>query len=187
MSQRSYFGQLCIGIASSLLTLWVGQTAAYSCTYNGPAAPSPETRIYRHLPQGFSFNIPANYRAMGTSQGKVAFHDPNTFAFIQCEVQSNAFPELPLGTVLEVRPLPIGPNLRAQVGRARPWLSLYEPTYESISIGETEALLYHYTHKILKATIVNLAFITADGNSLVHLEAPAESPVIPLVQASLQL
>lgn len=159
---------------------------AYGCSYTGPTTATAETRTYRHSQPSLAFEIPANYRAMGTRLGTVEFHDPATFAYIQCEVRRNPFPQLPQGTTLRVYPATAAPSLLGLVQRHQPWLVLHQPRHEPISLGEQQALISRYTHHISGAEIISLAFLSQTDNALVVLEAPASTPVIPLVLETLK-
>lgn len=166
--------------------LWLG-APAYGCDYAGPATPSLETRVYRHPQLGFSFDIPANYRAMGTRLGTVEFHDPATFSHIQCLVNTQSFPQLPPGTTLEVRPAMATADLITQVQRILPWLVLHRPSYEQVTAGLGQAVIFRYTHHIHGTEMKSLTFLSADQSFLITLESPAGAAVIPLVLETLRL
>ena len=65
--------------------------------------PTSETRIFSSPQLGFSFEIPANYRAMGRIDGGTEFLDPATFDWRQCVIRNRISTELPPRVMIEIR------------------------------------------------------------------------------------
>ncbi|HEY9735976.1 MAG TPA: hypothetical protein V6D06_06825 [Trichocoleus sp.] len=177
-------------VSLSLLGWVPSPLLAQSCAYSGAIAPAPTTRTYRNSELGFAFDIPANYRAMGLANGRVAFYDPATFEYVQCAVRNGQTVRVAPAATLYVNytPLPES-NLVALTQRVRPWLVLYQPTYEPIADSAPEAaapgpipvLRYQYVHEIYGNTVVARSFRSPNGQWLVTVEGAANSPVLPLV------
>lgn len=176
--------------------LGAGRAVAQSCPYSGPVSASLETRTYRDTTLNFAFEIPANYRAMGLSNGRVAFYDPATFDHVQCAVRRGVKPQGNPAAMLDLRSVPAGEDdLLVLTQRARPWLVLYEPTYEAVAetglaeaaaFGGIPVLRYQYVHEIYKNTVIALSFRSPNGQWLVTVEGGPTSPVLPLLFSTLR-
>lgn len=174
-----------LGLALGGIVPLPGQ--AQTCPGTPPISASTDQRLYQDARLGFSFAIPANYRAMGTSRGTVQFYDPGTFALVQCLAQRRPLAFRPLGTNLEVRALPTPAlDLMATVQQTLPWLVLYKPDYQTMTLGSVEGVLYHYRHTLYQTEITGLVWLSPDQRSLITLEGPADSPVIRFAATTLQ-
>lgn len=179
--------RLGLGLLAGTVALLVAVPVRAACSFSGPSAPSPETRTYHHAQLGFSFEIPANYRAMATSVGTVQFHDPATFAYIQCLVKHNSLAARPAGTELAVRTvLPHEPSLIELIQRTQPWLSFYNPTFEPLLLSGQEAFLYRYTRELDGANQAALSVLLPDPRALVSLEGSPDSAVLTLAASTFQ-
>ena len=124
---------------------------------------------------------------MGLSNQRVAFYDPATFEHVQCAVRSGRTPQGSPSAVLDWRfaPLPES-DLQALTQRVRPWLVLYQPTYEAIAPNAVPALRYQYMHQITGNTVQAMSFRAADGRWLVTIEGAPNSSVLLLALTTLQ-
>jgi hypothetical protein len=160
---------------------------AQTCPRTLPINASTDQRLYQDARLGFSFAIPANYRAMGTSLGTVEFYDPGTFEVVQCLAKTRPLARRPLGTRLEVRALPVPAlDLMTTIQQTLPWLVLYKPDYQTMTFGSVEGVLYHYRHTLYQTEITGLVWLSPDQRSLITLEGPADSPVIRFAATTLQ-
>ncbi|MBD0267538.1 MAG: hypothetical protein ICV77_04510 [Cyanobacteria bacterium Co-bin8] len=171
----------------SLAFLWLRPASAQPCAYGGAIAPTPTTRTYQHQELGFTFEIPANYRAMGLANSRVAFYDPATFEYVQCAVRNRQVSRATPAATLYVNYAPLQENnLLALTQRVRPWLVFYQPAYEAVTLGNIPVLPYRYVHQIYGNSVLALSFRSLDQQWLVTLEGAPENPITPLALATIQ-
>ncbi|MBD0334299.1 MAG: hypothetical protein ICV62_02320 [Cyanobacteria bacterium Co-bin13] len=171
----------------ALLGLGSEPVLAQRCVYRGAIAPAPTTRTYQHRELGFTFEIPANFRAMGLENSRVAFYDPATFEYVQCAVRSRQVPQVAPAATLYVNYAPLQESsLLALTQRVRPWLFFYQPAYEPIAAGNIPVLPYRYVHEIYGNSVQALSFRSPDQQWLVTLEGAPDNPVTPLALTTLQ-
>ncbi|GFE71952.1 hypothetical protein CFPU101_45620 [Chroococcus sp. FPU101] len=75
--------------------LSVAQAQPDPCPYQGVTAPSQETRTFEHQKLGFSFQLPANYKAIKPdSSTEVMVIDPASYSFTEC-IKKVGFENIP--------------------------------------------------------------------------------------------
>ncbi|MEO1095749.1 MAG: hypothetical protein AAFX01_12710 [Cyanobacteria bacterium J06638_28] len=179
-----------IGLALSVLAIAaLPETAvARSCRAVSPAAPSIETRAFMPAGLGLVINIPSNYRSILRSSGHITFHDPNSFEFIQCLVRTGEYGAVPPYASLEVHPGVIPSRELIDIVRSkRPWVDYYSPDFVAIEAMGRPAIRYEYTNKIYGFSILNISFLSTDGNTLLTLSGPAQNPIMQNASLTLAL
>ena len=161
---------------------------AQSCRLGDVEAPSTELRAFQDITLGLSLSIPTNYRTMLRSSGHITFHDPGSFAFIQCLTSTGQYGEVPLHVTLEVYKA-VNPDmdLIQVVRRKRPWVDYYSPEYLPIEIEGHPALQYEYVNEIYQTSITNISFLTADKQTLITLSGPAQDPILANALSTLKI
>ncbi|HEY9763162.1 MAG TPA: hypothetical protein V6D07_11605 [Trichocoleus sp.] len=176
-----------LGLSLGLVCLVPKQGWAQTCPYQGAVAPTATTRIYRHADLDFAFEIPANYRAMGLDNKRVGFYDPATFEYVQCVVRNGQTLKVTPAATLSVNYAPLRESdLLALTKRIRPWLLLYQPTYEPVTTEGIPVLPYRYVHEIHGNSVIALSFRSPDQTWLVTLEGAPGNPITPLTLRTLQ-
>lgn len=153
--------------------------SARSCQAVRPAAPSAETRAFMPAGLGLVINIPSNYRSILRSNGHITFHDPNSFEFIQCLVRTGEYGEIPPYVSLEVHQGVIPTKELVDIVRfKRPWVDYYSPDFTPVEAMNRSAIQYEYTSEIYGFSILNISFLSTDGNTLLTLSGPAQNPIM---------
>ncbi|HEY9879237.1 MAG TPA: hypothetical protein V6D29_12335 [Leptolyngbyaceae cyanobacterium] len=181
--------RLSLFLGLSLVLSWLAAEPgwAQTCSYRGGVAPAATTRIYRHTNPEFAFQIPANYRAMGLDNKRVAFYDPITFEYVQCAVRNRQTLKVSPAATLFINYAPLQESdLLALTQRVRPWLLFYQPAYEPATTGSIAVLSYQYTHEIYGNSVMGLSFRAPDQPWLVTLEGAPGNPITPLALTTLQ-
>lgn len=183
MRRLSWF----LGLSLIVSGLVPEEGLAETCAYQGPVAPAATTRTYRDANLEFAFQIPSNYRAMGLDNKKVAFYDPATFEYVQCAVRNRQALKVTPAATLFVNYAPLRESdLLALTKQVRPWLLLYEPTYESVITGNVPVLPYRYVHEIYGSSVIALSFCSPNQQWLVTLEGTPGNPITPLALTTVQ-
>ena len=152
---------------------------ARTCQAARPAPASPELKAFDIDEFDLTLTIPSNYRSMLRSSGHITFHDPNSFAFIQCLVRAGEYGAVPPYVALEIHPgATPQTNLIEIVRTKRPWLDYYSPDYEPIEFAGHTALLYTYANPVYQLAIANISFLSADGQTLLTLTGPNDHPIL---------
>lgn len=174
------------------LGVWVGAAIAlaplpaWACQLGTPVAASAESRLFRSDRYGLSLEIPANYRSVLRNSGDISFHDPVSFAYVQCLASRGRYGRPPVHPVLEVSPVaPSNLALVELVRRRRPWVDFYQPTFESVTVAGLAGVRYEYVQEITGIPMVNLSVVSPDGRQLITVSGPADG-VTEQAIASLQ-
>lgn len=187
--KANIFRRMCIVLSVGMaIALQPPRSLAQSCRLGDLEAPSTELRSFQDSALGLSLGIPINYRTMLRSSGHITFHDPGSFAFIQCLTSTGQYGEVPLYVSLEIYPA-VTPdaNLIEVIRRKRPWVDYYNPEYLPIEVDGHPVLQYEYTNEIYQTPIANLSFLSSDGQTLITLSGPAQDPILEHALATLEL
>lgn len=165
-----------LGIAVSVLPT---PAFARSCRPPVVTPASLELQTFDVEQVGLTLEIPSNYRSILRTSGHITFHDPNSFAFIQCLVRTGEYGEVPPYVALEVHKqvdseLPLIDLIRQR----RPWLDYYNPEYKTIEFDGQESVQYTYFNEIYQLEIANISFLSSDGRTLLTLTGPVAHPII---------
>ncbi|MEM0981149.1 MAG: hypothetical protein AAGH78_12855 [Cyanobacteria bacterium P01_H01_bin.58] len=162
--------------------------SARSCQAVSPAAPSVETRAFMPAGLGLVVNIPSNYRSILRSSGHITFHDPHSFEFIQCLVRTGEYGAVTPYASLEVHPGVLPSRELIDIVRSkRPWVDYYSPDFVAIEAMGRPAIQYEYTNEIYGFSILNISFLSTDGNTLLTLSGPAQNPIMQNASLTLAL
>lgn len=180
-----------LGFLSALLSLPIIVSSAVdlparACSYGQAIAPTTETRTYENPQLGITFQIPANYRAMGMQSGSVHIMNPTNFDYIQCLTQRGRgeggwFSSI----VITPTPVAVGDRTLEQLIRTEnPWLT------ESIQLAtqnnKTVAVWTSFdAHD--EITIMNIAFLSRDQRRLITISGPQNDTVFQQAMLSIQL
>jgi hypothetical protein len=178
----THFVNLAIGLSGLLgaaIAVLPSAALAQTCRAAPPTPASIRLIDFDIEPLGMTVAIPANYRSMLRSGGHITFHDPNSFAYIQCLVRTGESGEVPPYVALEVYPGVDHPSELIDLIRTRrPWLDYYTPAYEPVEFAGQAGLRYDYTSEIYQLAIANISFLSADGRTLLTLTGPADHPIM---------
>lgn len=180
---RILFG-LSLLLSGGMTGLPVTQAQSDPCPYQEVTAPSQETRTFRHQKLGFSFQLPANYKAIKPdSSTEVVVIDPASYTFSQCieKVGIENIPKLKGWYEGSLWPTI---SLHSQSGRFKNRQDLLKAIYNPYHIellGWTtlagqEALIYlldaheHY---------IQVSFVTPDKKNLITITTEAEYQPAP--------
>lgn len=167
---------LLLGVAIAVVPV---PTLAQSCRTPSPTPASTELQTFDVEALGLTLNIPSNYRSVLRVSGHITFHDPNSFAFIQCLVRTGEYGEVPPYVALEVhKQVDRTSPLLDLVRERRPWLDYYNPEYQPITFASQESLQYVYFNEIYQLEIANVSFLAPDGSTLLTLTGPVEHPIM---------
>ena len=167
---------LCVGGA---IAAFPEPGLAQTCRALAPTPASERLEAFDVNPFGITLAIPDNYRSMLRASGHITFHDPNSFAYIQCLAQAGQYGEVPPYVALEVHPAVDSRfDLVALIRTRRPWLDYYSPAYEPVQFAGQLGVRYDYTHEIYRQTIANISFWSPDGRTLLTLTGPADHPIM---------
>lgn len=172
---RFFWMGLTLGMAIALFPTAV---PARNCRSATATPPSRQLKEFRVDEFDLLLGIPDNYRSMLRSDGRITFHDPSSFEFIQCLVRTGEYGEVPPYPALEVSRGVTASDLVAIVRARRPWLDYYNPEYQSVEFLGQTAIQYEYKNEIYSLTIANLSFLSQDGKTLLTLTGPADHPIL---------
>ena len=166
-------------LLGTAIALMPSAAIARTCQAGRPTPASTELKAFDIEQFDLTLTIPSNYRSMLRSSGHITFHDPSSFAFIQCLVRAGEYGEVPPYVALEIHPGTTSQaDLLAIVRTKRPWLDYYSPDYESIEFAGQTALLYTYINPLYELAIANISFLSADGQTLLTLTGPNDHPIL---------
>lgn len=175
---------LLLGLAIAALPT---SARAGTCRLSTPAPASAKLAPFTVNPFGITVNIPDNYRSMLRSSGHITFHDPHSFAFIQCLVRTGESGEVPPYVAIEVHK---GINRTSEmidlIRTRRPWLDYYNPEYEPVEFAGQLGVRYDYTHEIYQLAIANISFLSPDGHTLLTLTGPVNHPIMVNALATIE-
>lgn len=143
--------------------------------------PSQQTRVYRH-PRGFSFKMPANYRAMAIKDG-IDVLDPSAFEWTQCIIRNREATELKLAPV-SVNVTAVNPgrrNLEALVKAQYPWVKArFSPT----RVSNQAAITASYNDTLEGNLIKDVYVLTPNRRYLIRVSGPAQGELLKLALSS---
>jgi hypothetical protein len=146
-------------------------------------SPTSETRVYSNQQLGFSFKLPANYRAMAISRGSIEVLDPNSFEWTQCIIRNREATELKLSPVA-VHVKPVNSSVRSlekQIRTQYPWVNA---KFSSTTVSNQAALTASYNEILSGELITDVYFLTPDKTHLVRLTGPAQGKLLNLALSS---
>jgi hypothetical protein len=166
---------------------------AKACEYPPAVRAASETRLYENAAIGFSFRLPANYRAMGmgtlssdSGQGIFVF-DPSAYTFMQCYLRnpSNAATEAPYARA-SVSIVPIRTsyqNLSDLLYRQYPYMRSEAADLRYTSLAGRPAVLYYYLDDVFDR-INYTSLVSPDGKYFITISGPNSSSELNLLLSS---
>ncbi|HBB34321.1 MAG TPA: hypothetical protein DDZ80_13610 [Cyanobacteria bacterium UBA8803] len=160
--------------------------AQHPCQRGKFVPPSSQSRAYRNQRVGFSFQLPANYRAMAMPGGGIEVVDPDTFEWIQCIMRHREATELDVSPAA-VYFQPVNPgreNLETLIRRQYPWIdAAFNPT----TVAKQSGLRASYNENLSGKAIEDVYFLTPNRKYLIRITGPAQGQVLNLVLSTFTL
>ncbi|NEQ42629.1 MAG: hypothetical protein F6K00_03320 [Leptolyngbya sp. SIOISBB] len=145
-----------LGITVSVLS---APAFARSCRSPAVTPASLERQTFDIEQFGLTIEIPSNYRSMLRTSGHITFHDPGSFAFIQCLVRTGEYGEVPPYVALEVhKQVDSNSPIVDLIRERRPWLDYYNPEYTTSEFDGQASVQYTYFNEIYQLEIANVSF-----------------------------
>lgn len=141
--------------------------------------PSSETRVYRNQRLGFSFELPANYRAMAFSTGRIDVLDPAAYEWTSCVLRNREATEFKLSPVaVEVKPVNPGRrSLETIVRTSYPWVNT---TFSPRRVSNQSGITASYNEILGGERVTDVYFLTPNKRNLVRVSGPAQGEVLNL-------
>ncbi|HEY9652765.1 MAG TPA: hypothetical protein V6C95_19065 [Coleofasciculaceae cyanobacterium] len=167
----------------ALITVPANLVQAQPCRQGAFVQPSSETRAYRNQRIGFSFQLPANYRAMGTSSNRVDVLDPSAFEWTQCIIRNREAAELKVAPVsVEVKPVANSNNQRTRnleaIVRANyPWVN---GSFRATRVGNQSGITVSYEEALGGERVTDVYVLSPNKRNLIRISGPAQGTVLNL-------
>lgn len=169
--------------AIALTTVPANLVQAQTCRQGAFVQPSSETRAYRNQRIGFTFQLPANYRTMATSSGRIDVLDPSAFEWTQCIIRNREATELKTSPVsVEVKPVTSSGNQRARnleaIVRANyPWV---EGAFKSTRVANQSGVTVSYEEALGGTRVTDVYVLSPNKRNLIRISGPAQGTVLNL-------
>lgn len=171
--------------AIALITVPANLVQAQPCRQGAFVPPSSETRAYRNQRIGFSFQLPANYRAMGTSSSnnRVDILDPSAFEWTQCIIRNREATELKVSPVsVEVKPVANSNNqgtrnLEAIVRANYPWVN---GSFRATRVGNQSGITVSYEQALGGERVTDVYVLSPNKRNLIRISGPTQGTVLNL-------
>ena len=184
MKLKAFFFTIIFVSISSIVSTPLVQ--AQTCVDGKLEPPSKQTRTYRNQQLGFSFQLPANYRAMALTRGGVEVLDPASYEWTQCIIRNREATEGKLAPVsIYLNPITFSErSLEAIIRTKYPWVSAaFKPT----TVSNQPALTASYNEILSGSPITDFYFLTPDQKHLVRISGPEQGEVLSLALSTFTL
>lgn len=169
--------------ALALITVPANLVQAQPCRQGAFVQPSRETRAYRNQRIGFSFQLPANYRAMGTSSNRVDILDPSAFEWTQCIIRNREATELKVSPVsVEVKPVANSSNQRTRnletlIRANYPWV---DGSFRATRVANQSGITVSYEEALGGERVTDVYVLSPNKRNLIRISGPAQGTVLNL-------
>lgn len=161
-------------------------TYAEECDSGRYEMPSSESRTFRD-DRGFSFAIPANYRAMGLNNG-IEVYEPAAFSFVQCIVQNNIPTDLPAASVTILFSTIRAPNasLYELVIQDSPYTESEGFNFRSSNLAGYPSLTYSEQYRLDNEILKYTSVILPDTQTLITIYGYENDEVLQRVLSTFE-